>query len=305
MKKDAVCILDDEEIRALNISNEEIIQYVRNAFDLKKKGSKLNKISQTFDEGRCFYNTMPAIMPAIDAAGVKFASRYPSRNPSVQADLLLYRYSDGELLGILDAAWITSQRTAAVAALAVDTFAKTDSQSIAVIGLGQTGSGFLDMFLTKKENVSQHIKLFRYKDHAEKKKEELLNRGAKNVTICNTYEELICDSDVIVSAVTVAESNFGRDEWYKEGTLVVPIHTRGFQNCDLFFDKVFADDTDHVKGFQYFSKFKSFAEFDDVLSARCKGRENNSERILSYNIGIALHDIYLAKMILDKALKQK
>ena len=28
---------------------------------------------------------------------------------------------------------------------------------------------------------------------------------------------------------------------------VIPVHTRGFQNCDLFFDKVFADDTDHVK----------------------------------------------------------
>ena len=95
-----------------------------------------------------------------------------------------------------------------------------------------------------------------------------------------------------------------KNDLFKEGCLVVPIHTRGFQNCDLFFDKVYGDDTDHVKGFRYFSQFKQYAELEDVLSGRTAGRENDHERILSYNIGLGLHDILFASKIYDSLSAQ-
>ena len=82
--------------------------------------------------------------------------------------------------------------------------------------------------------------------------------------------------------------------------MVIPVHTLGFTNCDLFFDKVFADDYGHVKHFKYFDKFKSFAEVSDVVNGIKPGRENDEERILVYNIGIALHDIYYAGQIYGK-----
>ena len=82
---------------------------------------------------------------------------------------------------------------------------------------------------------------------------------------------------------------------FKPGVLVVLVHTRGFQNCDTVFDKVFADDEGHVKGLKYFSQFKKFAELDRILKGQISGRENDSERILSYNIGIGIHDIYFAQ----------
>ena len=70
--------------------------------------------------------------------------------------------------------------------------------------------------------------------------------------------------------------------------------TTEYKNCDLFFDKVFADDRSHVEGFCYFDRFRSFAELPAVLNGSIPGRANNSERILSYNIGIATHDIVAA-----------
>lgn len=65
------------------------------------------------------------------------------------------------------------------------------------------------------------------------------------------------------------------------------------------FDKVFADDTAHVRGFKYFDKFRSFTELQDVLSKEKEGRGDDTERILSYNVGIALHDALFASKILD------
>lgn len=60
---------------------------------------------------------------------------------------------------------------------------------------------------------------------------------------------------------------------------------------------MYADDTSHVKDFKYFTKFKRFAEISDVINGKAEGRSNNKERIIVYNIGIAMHDIYFAEKI--------
>ena len=119
-------------------------------------------------------------------------------------------------------------------------------------------------------------------------------------TVCDDVKELIGTSDVIVSCITEADGLLCDDDsMYREGCLVVPVHTRGFQNCDLFFDKVYADDTAHVCGFKYFSKFKQFAEIQEVISGLKPGRESDKERILSYNIGLGLHDVVYASKIYE------
>ena len=294
-------LLDNEKIQQLNVDNKDILQWVKEAFLSKEESLLPHKISITFDEGKKFYNTMPTIMPSIESAGVKIVSRYPSRHPSIQGHILLYDLKDGTPLSMMDATWITAKRTGAVAYLALKTFTKKNYNSIAIMGFGQTGQAFLEMFTTEEKNKSKQIKLLKYRDHANKIAEQLKNSGFYNVEICDTYQELIEDSDVVVSAVTYADKEFGKDEWFKEGVLVIPIHTRWFQNCDLFFDKIFADDVEHVKDFKYFNKFKSFGEIDQVLKKKIIGRSSPKERILSYNIGIALHDIYIARKIYDIA----
>lgn len=138
------------------------------------------------------------------------------------------------------------------------------------------------------------IKLYRYKNQAEQFISRYNNYNNLRFSIEDNIEDIISNSDIIISCVTYTEDNFASDEFYKEGCTVIPVHTRGFQNCDLFFDKVYGDDTGHVEGFRYFKQFKQFAEVSDVLLGKKKGRENDSERILVYNIGLAMHDVYIA-----------
>ena len=87
---------------------------------------------------------------------------------------------------------------------------------------------------------------------------------------------------------------------FKQGVLVVPIHTRGFQNCDLAFNHVFADDRGHVCGFQYFSQFRQFNELSEVLLGKVPARMHDNERILAYNIGLGLHDVWFAHQIYER-----
>jgi ornithine cyclodeaminase/alanine dehydrogenase-like protein (mu-crystallin family) len=63
---------------------------------------------------------------------------------------------------------------------------------------------------------------------------------------------------------------------------------------------VFGDDTGQIEKFKYFSRFRQYDELHHVLQGKNPGRENNDERILSYNYGIALHDIYFASRLYEQ-----
>lgn len=86
---------------------------------------------------------------------------------------------------------------------------------------------------------------------------------------------------------------------FRPGCTLIPIHVRGFQNCDLFFDKIFGDDTEPLRSWKYFDRYRSYAELGDVLSGAAPGRTSDSERIISYNYGLGLHDALFATHLYD------
>lgn len=290
-------IVTFDDIIKLNITPIQCVKWVEEALKIKYDVSLPPKISITLNEGKVFFNSMPCYIPSINKFGLKEVSRFPDRNPSISGEILLYDASNGDLLALMDGDWITAMRTGAVAATAINLLKKNNALDYAFIGLGNTARATLLCLLDSNPHRTFNIKLLKYKDQAARFVKRFEKYQNVKFTIVDSNESLIKNTDVIVSCVSVAENYIGKDEWFDEGVLVVPIHTRGFQNCDLFFDKVFADDTGHVRNFKYFDRFKQFNEISKVLLETKKGRENNKERILSYNIGLALHDVYFASKI--------
>lgn len=293
-------IISQKQIRDLNISPAQCVEWVRESFSLKETAQLPAKIS-LHPQGNDFFNTMPCLLPApYNYFGVKEVHRIKGATPALGSDLLLYNSQTGELLAMLDADWITTMRTGAVAALAIQTFRKGDAQTYGFLGLGNTGRATMLCLLDSEPDVMHHVVLLRYKNQAESFVERFKEYDNVTFTICEDAKELVAQSDVIVSCITEAQGLLCDDDsLYREGCLVVPVHTRGFQNCDLFFDKVYADDTAHVCGFKYFSQFKRFAEIQDVIAGKAAGRESEQERILSYNIGLGLHDVVYASKIYE------
>jgi ornithine cyclodeaminase/alanine dehydrogenase len=194
----------------------------------------------------------------------------------------------------MDANYITAIRTGAVAAHSIKLFAKKDFSLLGLIGLGNTVRATMKVLLSLYPERKLFIKLLKYKDQHILFANDFRAYGNLEIIFCDNYEEIVSGSDVVVSGVTVFDKDICADEHFGEGCLVVPIHTRGFGNCDLFFDKVFADDTAHVSSFKYFDRFRSFCEVSDVVNEKKTGRDNDKQRILAYNIGISVHDIYFA-----------
>lgn len=293
-----------QDVMSLAISPVQCVQWVRESFCLKYEANLPAKISIHPNE-KDFFNTMPCLLPReYDRFGVKVVSRIVGRKPSLHSDLLLYQASTGELLSVMDADWITQMRTGAVAALAIQTLQNKDAKSYGFVGLGSTAYATMECLLPYVEGKGVTIKLYNYKDQADQFSDHFSKRDV-SFDVVDTPESLVSDTDVIVSAVTEMSQLFCPNEaLYKKGVLVVPVHTKGFQNCDLFFDHVFADDQGHVNNFKYFNQFRKFNELSEVLLGRISARESNEERILSYNIGIGLHDVYFANKIYEKLLSK-
>ncbi len=293
-------IISSEAIESLNISPATSVDWVREAFLIKDLCQLPPKVS-IHPRGNDFVNTMPCLLPPdFHTFGCKIVSRIKGNHPALKSDMMVIDTLSGELEALVNCDWITARRTGAVATLAINTLRNSQSKIYSFVGLGAMAYATFDCLFATNVDKDLVVRLKRYKDQAEK----VIDRyGAiENVRfeIVDTMEELVDGADVIVSCITDADGLLVENvDLFKPGVLVVPVHTRGFQNCDLVFDKVFADDEGHVKGFKYFNQFRQFGEIGRVLSGQIPGRESDEERILSYNIGLGLHDIYYGKKILD------
>lgn len=222
----------------------------------------------------------------------------------MMGDMLIYEADSGILKGVMDAEYITTLRTGAVAAHSALLFGRKDFTTIGLLGLGNIMTVCFETLLSvlkrNGDNRQLTVKLYKHHRQEERFAERFKNEPSVKFIFADTYEEVFSDTDVIISAVTKATQNFAGDECFKEGATVIPICTMGFQNCDLFFDKVFTDEIEQIRGFKYFDKFHSLANVTDVLLGKREGRTNDRERILVYNYGIAIHDLYFAMKLMDR-----
>lgn len=300
MVNNKVLIIQHDAIRNLGITPSQCVKWVEESFSIKHRATLPPK-SSIHPQGDDFFNTMPALLPTeYGRFGMKEVHRIEGQVPALGSDLLLYDSTTGRLLALMDADWITAMRTGAVAAVSYKMFARNGANNIGFMGLGNTARATALCILDDNRDREFTFTLLRYKNQAD----DFINRLSEydNVSfdIVDTAEQMLDKVQVLVSCITSASGLICDDDnKYAPGMLLIPVHTRGFQNCDLFFDKVYGDDTGHICGFKYFSQFKHFDELSNVLRGIAPGRENDNERIICYNIGLGLHDALFASKIYD------
>lgn len=254
------------DINKLGITPKECVEWAETVIKNKRNYILPHKISITYGN-ECYFNTMPAYIPEMNLIGMKEVSRVTGREPTLQGDILLYDSVTGEMKCFMDGTWITTWRTAAVAAITVEKLKKSDAKNISLMGLGNIARAFVLCIDAIRDHEEIELNILAYKDQHELFIERFRNHKNIHIKVFNDVKEMFKISDVIVSCVTAATSLFDEnDEDYKPGVLIVPVQTRGFQNCDLTFDKIFCDDIPHISGFKYFKQYKSVTEMTDVLN---------------------------------------
>ena len=300
-------IISEQLSRSFGITPKECVAWIYESFNMKQDAQLPAKISvhpTDFD----FFTSMPCLLPVSSKRGgkieqyfgIKEVHRLERAVPSLGSDMMLYNAKNGELLALVDCDWITTMRTGAVASVSAKALRKDGAKTYGIVGLGNTGRATLLCVLEAEPEKHFKVKLLRYKDQAELFIERF--KDYKNVVfeILDDINELARTADVFISCITSANGLLVEDEkTFQPGVTVIPVHMRGLQNCDTTFDRVFGDDTDHVKGFKYFHQYKDYNEIGEVLAGRDPGRKSQEQRIIDYNYGLALHDVVFASKIYE------
>jgi len=295
-------IITHKDILNAKINPSLCYEWVDEMLRYKHESILPPKTSLHFDDDG-FFNTMPCVIPHLGVEGVKVITRKIGRAPSIDSELLLYDSETRNAKAIMDANWLTAMRTGAVAVHTIVNLAKKDWKTIGLMGFGNTQTAAIKVLLAVFKKRSFTIRLKTYKEAHVKYRnwilEEAKRAGANNIEVefVDEIEDLMSDNDVIISAVTYAENDFCLPNVYKPGVLIVAIHLRGFMECDLEFDKVYCDDFSHVDKFKYYNDWKYKAEVAQVVRGESVGRVNDDERIIAYNVGLSLHDIFFAEKI--------
>lgn len=245
---------------------------------------------------------MPCLLPC-DADGNRFfgikeVHRIKGAVPSLGSDMMLYDAMTGRLLAFLDTDWITTMRTGAVAAVSARALRKEGANVYGFVGLGNTARATMLCILEDEPETHFDVQLLRYKSQAELFIERFKSYKNVTFTIVDNINDIARNVDVFVSCITDASGLLVEDESvFQPGVTVIPVHMRGLQNCDITFDRVLGDDTNHVRGFRFFSQWRDYNEIGEVLAGRDKGRKSQKQRIIVYNYGLALHDVVYASNI--------
>lgn len=305
--------LSQEEVIRAGMSMGEVIQTVETVF--REHG--LKRVENPPKPGihpipSAFLHAMPAFLPELKAAGVKWVSSFPTNAgknlPAVMGVLVLNDVNTGAPLAIMDCRWITAVRTGAVSAVASKYLARKNAETIGIVGAGVQGK----FNLLAIHEVLPSLKLAKFFDISP----EFLNHTVENmrekvpfsVQATESVQQTIEESDIIVTATGKLEKVIFFERWVKPGALILPVHHRGWENKTIYkADKFITDDwaqlsnTERVVGGFDGSLPVPYAELGEIVIGKKAGRENEHERIIDFNYGLAMEDIAIAQQIYEKA----
>jgi len=313
-----ILYLSYEDIKELDFGMDEIVRLVERAFGDKAKGDTEMPPKPGIHPaaGDAFIHAMPAYLRSMSAAGMKWVSGYPEnfkRNlPYISGLIILNDPSTGVPISVMDATWITAMRTGAATGVAAKYLARPDSETVCIIGCGVQGRSNLEALHTimgSMEEVRAYdtssLSLQRYV-------EEMSKKFGVTVKPAKGPRDAIEGSDVIVTASPILKhpNPVIEKSWVKSGVFACPIDFDSYWKPEAmhFMDKFCTDDTQQIgyyKSVGYFQDIpKVYADLGELIIRKKAGRENDKERIMSMNLGVAIEDIAVAARIYDAARRK-
>ncbi len=260
-----------------------------------------------------FIHAMPAYVPSIEAAGIKWVSGYPQNQPKgmpyIHGLLILNDAATGIPTAVMDCTWITAQRTGAATAVAAKHLARPDSSSVGILACGVQGRSNLealcclfDIDTVKAFDIHRLV--------AERYAAEMAEQHGLAVEVVSRPELAVRDMDMVVTSgpilkhpVPVIEA-----EWLAEGTFVSPVDFDSYLKPAALAqaDKLATDDLAQMSYYRsqgYFSDTPTpYADLGDIVSGKKPGRQAPTERTISINLGLALEDMVTAPLIYREAV---
>lgn len=298
--------LDDASVRRL-LRPAALLEAMRRAladFSAGRALQPLRTVMELPQPGSLLF-VKPAL--AGGALATKLITQLPANAarglPTMLATIVLLDPETGRTLAVIDATWLSEQRTAAVSAVGADLLAPAGPKVVALLGSGALARSHAAV-LRAVRPVSEL---------------RVWSRNPQNVArcaadtggiACASAEEAVRGAD-IVCTVTNASEPVLRGAWLKPGAFVAAVGAPrpGWRELDdeAMANVVVADSREAAlaeSGDVILSRAKVYAEIGELILGRCAPPPAGATVIFK-SLGQAVEDALAARLVYDAALAER
>jgi ornithine cyclodeaminase/alanine dehydrogenase-like protein (mu-crystallin family) len=306
------------DVERVGLSMAEVITRVEQAFVEKGQGRvEMPPKPGIHPQPNAFIHAMPAYIPALRAAGVKWVSGFPANEerglPYISGLLILNDVETGLPSAVMDCTWITAQRTGAATAVAAKYLARRDATTVAIIGCGVQGRSNLEALAVTMPRLRQ---VFAYDSRPANQARyiaEMASKTGLHIAGTRSAEEAVRQADIVVTAGPILQNPTGVIEpaWLKPGIFAAPVDFDSYWKpaaCAAM-DKIATDDLPQLDYYRstghYFQSLPTpYAELAEIVIGKKPGRERPEENTMAMNLGVALEDMAVAAAVYERACAQ-
>ncbi|MBI2387319.1 MAG: ornithine cyclodeaminase family protein [Elusimicrobia bacterium] len=316
MKPGSVLYLSRRDVEACGPSMPRIIAALERMFKEKGRGRvEMPPKPGIHPRPDAFIHAMPAYIPSMGAAGLKWVSGYPQNQkkglPYIHGLIVLNDPQTGAPVCVMDGTWITAQRTGAATAVAAKHLARPDSGSAGILACGVQGRSNL-------EALSCVYRLRRVKAYdvrpetAKRFARDMGRRLGLDIEPVTRPEDAVRGLDLVVTSGPILKKPSPVIEagWLAPGAFASPVDFDSYWTPAALrqIDRLATDDHaqfGYYKESGYFLKTpRPYADLGEFAAGLKKGRRSDGERTMSINLGLALEDMATAVLVYRRALSR-
>jgi len=318
MKPNRLLYLSQEDVISVGLTMTEIIETLEVAFREKGHGNTEMPPKPGIHPGGedNFIHAMPAYIPALNAAGVKWVSGFPGNQkkglPYITGLLILNDPETGIPISVMDCVWITAVRTGAATALSARHLARPESSVVGVLGCGvqgRTNVEALNTLFPLKRVMAYDVNTEAVRGYAD----EIGSRLNLEVIPVGIPREAVTGCDIVVTAGPILKTPHATIQtgWLDEGAFASLVDFDSYWHPDAMqaAAKFCTDDTPQLRQYQQMGYFQNIpeihADLGELVTGQKPGRETSGERTLTANLGLAIDDMAVAPIIFRKAVEKE
>lgn len=262
-----------------------------------------------------FLHAMPAYIPALHAAGIKWVGGYPGNQaqglPYISGLLVLNDDQTGLPLAVMDCTWITAYRTGAATALSAKYLARPDSAVAGILACGVQGRTNLHALAA----LFPLTRAYAYdvdRGRQDRYVAEMSTALGIEVIGVNEPRAAVVASDLVVTAGPILKHPAPTiaADWLQPGAFGSAVDFDSYwQPAALAqMDRITTDDHAQFCYYRtqgYFSQTPDpSADLGELVTRAKPGRQRDDERTLAINLGLALEDMAVAPEIYRRAVER-
>ena len=260
------------------------------------------------------FMAMPAYLGGnFQMAGMKwYGSNTENKKKGLPRSILMMMLNDkdtGEPLALMSANLLSAYRTGAIPGVGAKYLARKDSKVVTIVGPGVMGKTSLAAFIS----VCPKIDTVKIKGRGQRSIDSFVEYvkkefpQIKTITVCETMEEAIRDSDIISTTTCVGDKEilfpYIDEKWIKEGALVCMPSAARFDES-FYLDKNTKLVVDNYKLYEAWAEEYPYPiDVADVITGKLAGRENDKQRIIYSVGGMPVEDIAWGETVYKRALE--